>query len=281
MKKHILFSVIFLHIFNLGISQNEKSLAVAAGAIGAIGAIASYANSIKQYEESLELMVTEHILTERNDVNKFILKNLSLSKTIARDDQSNNNYIPFGLSVYKEIGVGPRELVLLNLSKGWVNQSGVDYSKVSVHYFTREDVFKLLLSYINLAAPVNIAGEGFEIPIVKPKLKKKDVEADFSKVQKSNGVVFYVSNSTYYLADLVFTRKGLDYNYSRGGRNYSESLMNFRRFDDDFYSVANFNEEFKLVYNENSLGLFNIENGELTKINRSMLNTILKFFTIN
>ena len=37
MKKHILFSVIFLHIFNLGISQNEKSLAVAAGAIGAIG----------------------------------------------------------------------------------------------------------------------------------------------------------------------------------------------------------------------------------------------------
>ena len=25
MKKHILFSVIFLHIFNLGISQNEKS----------------------------------------------------------------------------------------------------------------------------------------------------------------------------------------------------------------------------------------------------------------
>ena len=57
--------------------------------------------------------------------------------------------------------------------------------------------------------------------------------------------------------------------------------MNFRRFDDDFYSVANFNEEFKVVYNENSLGLFNIDNGELTKINRSMLNTILKFFTIN
>ena len=51
MKKHILFSVIFLHIFNLGISQNEKSMAVAAGAIGVIGAIASYANCIKQYEE--------------------------------------------------------------------------------------------------------------------------------------------------------------------------------------------------------------------------------------
>ena len=96
MKKHILFSVIFLHIFNLGISQNEKSAAVAAGAIGAIGAIASYANSIKQYEESLELMVTEQILTERNEVNKFVLKNLRLFKTVARDDQSNSNYIPFG-----------------------------------------------------------------------------------------------------------------------------------------------------------------------------------------
>lgn len=281
MKKHILFSVIFLHIFNLGISQNEKSAAVAAGAIGAIGAIASYANSIKQYEESLELMVTEQILTERNEVNKFVLKNLRLFKTVARDDQSNSNYIPFGLSVYNENGGGSRELVLLNLSRGWVNENGVDYNKVSVHYFSREDVFKLLLSYINLAAPINISVEGFEIPMIKTKLKKKDVEADFSKFQKSNGVVFYISKATYKLKDLVFTRQGLDYNYSDGKRKHSESLINFRRFDDDFYSVANFDEEFKVVYNENSLGLFNIDNGELTKINRSMLNTILKFFTIN
>jgi len=271
-----IYLLIFLQISNICYSQKE---AVAIG-VGLVAGVSAYENSLNEYEESLELMVTEQVLSEKTEISKFLLKNLRLFDTTSDDDQSSSNYIPFGLTIYKENGGISQQLVLLSLSKGWVDQNGIDYQKTKFHYFEREDFFKLLLGYINLASPLKIEGKGFEYPIIKTKLGRKDKEEDFSKVKQKNGLILYVSKKTYDFTDLILTRKGLDYTYYDGNKSHSESLVRFRRFDEDFYSVADYDETFKIIYNENSLGLFDIRNKELTKINRKLLNTIIEFFMI-
>ena len=103
----------------------------------------------------LELRATEDVMTNRPELNRFILRNLKIN-TSGSSDPSDAKYIPFGLIYWDENGESVKEMILMNCSSGWVNDAGVDYTKISMDYFTKEQVESLFKEYLSLAAQFKI-----------------------------------------------------------------------------------------------------------------------------
>ena len=71
------------------------------------------------------------------------------------------------------------------------------------------------------------------------------------------------------------TNKGIIVTY---GSEVTLDMVPFYYLDNDSYLVNDYNKDFKLVYNENSLGLYLKEAEELVQLKTSMLNVITSFF---
>jgi hypothetical protein len=261
--------VVFLIVVKPVFGQDNGS--AAAGAVaGAIFAAVMTASAIEDYRELLELRATEDVMTNRPELNRFILRNLKIN-TSGTSDPSDAKYIPFGLIYWDENGESVKEMILMNCSSGWVNDAGVDYTKISMDYFTKEQVERLFKEYLSLAAQFNIDDlENIpELRLQAPKSKEAD---QYDRVQGigRGAPTYYVSKSKYSISQSEFVSKGLT---SDGTR-----LMVLPNLGDDGYMTTSFNEKLNIVYNEKSLGLFYKPLGELTKINHSTLNKIREFF---
>ena len=198
------------------------------------------------------------------------LRNLKIN-TSGSSDPSDAKYIPFGLIYWDENGASVKEMILMNCSSGWISDAGVDYTKISMDYFTQDEVARLFREYISLAAQFKIEDLNKipELRIQAPKAKEADNYKQIKGVGRG-APTYYVSKKQYPIADSEFVSKGMT---SEGTR-----LMVLPNLGDDGYMTTPFNEKINLVYNEKSLGLFYKPLGELTKINHSTLNKIREFF---
>ena len=109
-----------------------------------------------------------------------------------------------------------------------------------------------------------------EIRDSEPPVKKVDW---FDKVVKGNKE-YYLSKANYRVFQLTYASDGVR---AKNGGSVSK-IIEFRSFGDNAYKVEELDDNFKVVYNKYALGLFHIENQELTKINHSTLNKINQFF---
>lgn len=97
--------------------------------------------------------------------------------------------------------------------------------------------------------------------------------SSFDQVSKGNRN-YYLSKENYRIFRLIFAFDGVRAKV----RGSVKKIIEFRNFGDNAYKVSELDTNFKVVYNKYSIGLFHIENGELTKINHSTLNRINEFF---
>ena len=78
------------------------------------------------------------------------------------------SFVPLGLTIMENgLVKDDRKLVVLLLSKGWVNEYGLDYSKISSELWEKEDWNSFVCKYSELNSPSKINIENNLIPVFK------------------------------------------------------------------------------------------------------------------
>ena len=111
--------------------------AFAAALIGA----ALVASAVEEHKESLEQLATDIIISEYSDINEFRLKVIGLGGGgEAWSSDGKLSFVPLGLTIMKDGQLtDDKKLIVLLLSRGWVNEYGLDYTKITSELWEKED----------------------------------------------------------------------------------------------------------------------------------------------
>ena len=229
-------------------SQNNDNAAVA-GAVIATGIIAAL--SVENAKESFELRATEWILNNTS-MTKFNVQTIAFSG-VKMKDMSSASIIPFRLYEYDiinksngeyEFEILKRYVLLAYGYPGFVNENGVNYEQVYWELINKDTWFERLEAYVKSSSnPTVDVVEALE-----------------------NG---YVVN------------KGVTNMRQKSITPNSRDLaIRFYDIDEDSYIVSDYPDDlFRLVYNENSLGLFNKKTGVLVQLRRKTILDISKYLS--
>ncbi len=266
--KKLLILIIVLSNIKYTNAQDGDGLAAALGIAAVVGtAIASQEN----LEEQFEYMAANYILGERPEISEFSLKVIKTSTGTSKDE-SNVSIIPFGLvdCSNKVDDKCSYEIIMMNLSRGWWNEYGVDFTKVQFYTYTYEQMLDFFQKYLNLVSPVPFKSI-YGIPILT---KSKKQAKDQSESYLIAGKEWYKTGEYKNFLQLKFSNSGLT-----AVENYTDKIVfPFKKLKlGDTYLVGSYNDEFKLVYNEKRIGLYNLNNKELSQLNNSTLVEIQKF----
>ena len=158
MKIIKIYCLTILLIFNFIIpkhsyAQDNDGLwgALAAGAIA--GAIA-----IEDNKEYLESLASNIIFSNYPEYNEFRIKTLGWGDGAKRlSDKGKVNLYPFALTKLKNtLPTENRKLLLLFASPGWINEYGLDYTKLRWELWSLEDWNKCMSYFTELNSPINI-----------------------------------------------------------------------------------------------------------------------------
>lgn len=280
MKTKIQFISLIILLFSMNAkSQNKETLAVAGAGLIAAGIATSIA--VEQLKESMELTATEYIIKNHKEMYAFNLSILDYGVTKA-SDLSNISAFSFSIqSLNAETSKYDKFILLMFVNKGWYNDNGVNTTYTKFKLFNRDEWNKVFTSYCNLAIAdprLKIKNIG-TIPTLKRISNKEFKENDTSFVRRTdvNGrelsyeIVNLDKNTGFKI--LTLTKKGIELqsNFDIVG------IVPFYTLTDDSYLVRDFSDEYKLVYNEKSLGLFLKDWGVLTQIGNESINKIHEF----
>ena len=278
MKKILLFTLIGL-ILNVQNTQAQKNagIAVAAGAVA--GAVAIKL-AIEQYKEQMELYATEHILESQPDINKFELSLIDF-EGVKSSDLSNVSCINFGLKLTNADNTKENKVLMMFLSRGWLNEFGIDVTRVKWKLLATEEWDNIFFTYIQLASQVKLTDKN-TLPIFKTTTIKNNTSNEiFTFEQKSEsyneiylkssesfkiGLGKLVGNNFQYLS----TEKSTDGNFK-----FAFPLTQLN--NGDTYLIKDFSTEFKVIYNERTMGLYLKSLNRLVQLQRSTVNLINTF----
>lgn len=198
-------------------AQNNGTAAAAAGILAIGGAIAA----VEQLKENLEKVAVEQVLKTYPDLIDFELKTGSLNGTKAKD-LSAVGVVTFEITNRKN----QEKFVLFAFnSNGWVNEYGVDFSKLYWKNFNQNEWNNLMQAYIMTASGESLTNQ----EVAESKIVNKGV------------------------------KKG------------SKFIVQFDEIGGDVYLTKDYSEEFKVVFNERSLGLFLKSTSDLIQIGRKAI----------
>jgi len=198
-------------------AQNNGTAAAAAGILAIGGAIAA----VEQLKENLEKVAVEQVLKTYPDLIDFELKTGSLKGTKAKD-LSAVGVVTFEITNRKN----QEKFVLFAFnSNGWVNEYGVDFSKLYWKNFSQNEWNNLMQAYIMTASGESLTNQ----EVAESKIVNKGV------------------------------KKG------------SKFIVQFDKIGGDVYLTKDYSEEFKVVFNERSLGLFLKSTSDLIQIGRKAI----------
>ena len=154
MKKIIiLFVLIFQFIPNNVKAQNDG--AVAATAIGGLLAIGAGVAAVEQMKEQAELTATQWILTNQPNMNSFSLKTLDFDGKKLKD-MSAVSVISFKIQEFTPADKpelnGKKQVLLGFTSKGWINEYGINFDKVSWFLIDAKEWMNMMVSYVKVAS---------------------------------------------------------------------------------------------------------------------------------
>jgi len=263
-------------------------VAVAAGVAGVAGIFAIVA-SWEEWVESAELSAAEYYLKSTPGLDKpFELKLLN-SKGTSFKDLSSTTTLVFAIT---ELDINNsdtsfynpnKKLLILFLNSGWINEYGIDFTKVIPVIFTSNDWFNLYKEFLNISGFPKIES------LSKMKLLKKVTENDYLAETEKERYFFPGSesdNSTFYIATGVEIKYNRDISVSQtkltfGGSPLNENLIQERhKINSDTYYRKDYNTGMSILYNENKLCIFlkdekvlvQLRNNVLTEINLFLLN---------
>ncbi|QNJ97019.1 hypothetical protein [Constantimarinum furrinae] len=236
MKKIILLGTICLLLFQNSIAQDKGSGLVAA-AVG-LAAIGGAIVAVEQMKEQAELKATEYVLNTHPDMNSFSLKTLDFDGKKSKD-MANATLITYKIqefSLAEKPELDGKKFVLFGFtSYGWVNEYGVDFSKVRWMMIDDREWLNMMVAYVKTAS-------------------SERNDSNIEGTLKSGKIV------------------------NRGVKGGSGIAIPFYKMDGDMYTVRDYNDMMRLVYNERSLGIYLKETSNLIQIGRDDIIKIHEFF---
>ena len=275
-SKKVYFFIALSFCFSLN-AQNNKG-AAAGAAVGGALAIGAAAFAIHQIIEMWELRATEYVLENRPDANEFTLKlNKPFSGNTKSSDVSNLSLLSFNInySVINSEENSKREVLLMFMDDGYMTEYGIDVTKVTWSIMNKSEWNRMLAVYLKCATGLDIISNGRAFiyeEIIAKNLNLSDTGI-VSIVGRDFSTTFYKKSSVSIplSGGIAFSSSGLG-DFEGGTR-----IANFKKINGDGYIVKDYSEDFKIVYNEKSLGIYLKEDRRLVQLNRSLLNGITSF----
>jgi len=299
MKKILLISLILSCSFQNRLYSQNNNDAFAAALLGA----AIVANSIEQHKESLEQLATDILISDYPEYSQFRLKVIGLGGGgEAWSSDGKLSFVPLALTIMENGKITDnRKLVVLLLSKGWVNDYGLDYTKISSEMWEKEDWNNFIYNYSQVNSPNNIKFLNNLVPVYKnigsriakiediPKLpnqiilesevldnfkgsvnknknKKKTIEYRIYELEKDSVINIGLLN---------ITKKGLV--LKQGSFKGSKILYPFYDLKGDDYIIAEYSSSMKVFANENKIGLFQKSTKSSMLLNNFLVNKVHDF----
>jgi hypothetical protein len=244
----------------------QRDGAAAAAVVGAVAGVAAAAAANEALKERMELFATNYVL----DTYGYEGFRLELDRTggASRDFQPGAvSVLVFYLSQLdpeygNELGETRQALVAF-MDDGWVNEFGIDFTKVQFQTFNKDQWNKFLSAYVELASGQEVI-DG-KVPVFEENYNKNAVGEKLLI-----GDYVYVSTGAFSsIKYSEFTNRGL--------KNRNKIILPFRELDGDSYLVRDFSDTYKIIYNEKSLGIYLKDLRRLVQIKRNVVERISKF----
>lgn len=272
-----IFSLLILFSFNTIQAQKAEGILAVAGAVAGIAAVAI---AQEQYIETLEGIATNFILENSPELNTFNLKVMDAGDNTRTFDPSNIKVQLFTVRPFDrnsgQYDTDNFMVLFMITSAGWWNSNGVVYDKVRFEILKRDTWNKLLGKYIELATQVELSGKDFLLK--REEIGEEEATQNDTKIYnftKKRNEYLRKTKDTVYFKQLELKPKEIGYNYRSNSRMYERTAIPIvNKLDNDSYLVEDFNETFKIIYNERSLGLYYKPLGELFQVKKNALNEI-------
>ena len=237
MKRRILPLLIILCVIiprNNFAQSNGAGIAAVAGGIIAIGAGIM---AVEDMQERMELTATQYLLANHSEISNFSLKTIDFSGKKVKD-LSKTSVLSFKIQEFipkdnPELN-GRKHVLLAFTSYGWVNDQGIDFSKVNWYLIDSEEWSNMMTAYAKVSSN-----------------EKNDITI---KEKLATGVIV-----------------------NRGVRVKGKLEIPFFKLEGDMYVTTDYSKEMKLIYNENSLGIFIKKSQDLIQMRRSTVIDIHEF----
>lgn len=241
MKRRILPLLIILCVIiprNNFAQSNGAGIAAVAGGIIAIGAGIM---AVEDMQERMELTATQYLLANHSEISNFSLKTIDFSGKKVKD-LSKTSVLSFKIQEFipkdnPELN-GRKHVLLAFTSYGWVNDQGIDFSKVNWYLIDSEEWSNMMTAYAKVSSS-----------------EKNDITI---KEKLATGVIV-----------------------NRGVRVKGKLEIPFFKLEGDMYVTTDYSKEMKLIYNENSLGIFIKKSQDLIQMRRSTVIDIHEFLFPN
>ena len=218
--------------------SNGAGIAAVAGGIMAIGAGIM---AVEDMQERMELTATQYLLANHSEISNFSLKTIDFSGKKVKD-LSKTSVLSFKIQEFipkdnPELN-GRKHVLLAFTSYGWVNDQGIDFSKVNWYLIDSEEWSNMMTAYAKVSSN-----------------EKNDITI---KEKLATGVIV-----------------------NRGVRVKGKLEIPFFKLEGDMYVTTDYSKEMKLIYNENSLGIFIKKSQDLIQMRRSTVIDIHEFLFPN
>ena len=295
MKKYI-FLILLLVFSNNSYSQKDSD--VTATVAGLIVGAAAVKLAVEQYKERLELLATNHILENYSQYEYFELFSLGLKQYEKTFDPSNIKSHIFVLKPFDQEGNRLKDeykVLVMFMSTGWWNEYGVDFSLLDFKLFGKDEWNSIMTEYLSIASDTNIENnkiypiQYFDKYTREFKEYNPDEEYDYLLKEGNNVVEYGVKSDdiTFDFGDIKIKRRDVVIDTDREDlrstpfRN-GQPILKFRpKLTGDTYIVKDFSDEFKVIYNENTLGLFLKSTNELVQYKLFTINEISKTLNLD
>ena len=261
LKKYILFVILLLNLTGKAYSQRVEGVAAMVGAAAVIGAAVVQR---EQLEEKIELLGTNYVL-ENFKTKAFELSLNGLKDQSKAFDPSTISIYAFNYSELDPVNrapiIGGRKVILMVLDNGWINEYGLDITKIKFYPINQQNWNVLYFKYLSLASGIDILNSKI------PHYTESKPKTDQSFILRNNKRI-YKSDETTEISFTTLTNRGLVENKT------GDLILPFTTINSDSYVVDDSLEDYKVVYNERSLGLFINSLSRLVQIRTSIVSDI-------
>jgi hypothetical protein len=254
MKKLILILLLFSYSIkntSLYAQKNDAAAGIAGAVVGGIAAGLLVAASIENVKEGMERNIVEWIYSKYN-MEEPLEFELKLIKWEAAKKEDLSNVSVVGYKFYDNNN--PPRILLNACSPGWINDAGINFEFVKVYEINQEYWSKILLTYLNLVRKSSTPKitDIEKIPVVDKKGGSALIPLYFMKSVSTTQIIFSNTENQEFKFDL----RPLD--------------------NGDIHIGSNFDNEFKIDYNEGNLNLFLKSTRDLVRIKRDFIVDITK-----
>lgn len=244
--------LLFLSSFSQTINAQNNNTAAVAGALTLIGTGLLMEYEINSYRESFERNIVQWIMTNKNFDNKVEF-DLDLIKWEITKKEDFNNVSVMGFKYFQDYK--KKEVILAVCSPGWINQFGVNYSKIKVIEIDKTRWDSIFKAFLNLSQRNDI---------------KTPLLLESIPVESSNFLSKKITTTTEKIENL----ESIDQN----AINFPSGKYRFQQLGGNTHVVQDFDKDFMIDFNEGSINLFIKGTNELVKVKRSFLLEVNKIF---